>query len=179
MGIDYGRMARTNPAGDRNYPRQGRYVMRIKRIFNKETREKGDMVFIELQTLAVLDASLASGEEKGPMRPGEEVAWSFKLSLDASWANLKRIFLTLLTGLTEGGEVTEAMIDGDFFKEVLSDNQPFAGVIIDVEYKQIKTVKNGTNFTVGTVKRVLKPDVARAAIGEEGMQRLTKLGIAI
>lgn len=117
---------------------QGLYRVRIIRFFAMESRKKEDLVIAECEVLA---SDVA--ERKVGMKP----SWVVNLKQDAALGNIKG-FLAACLGLDPNDtEAVNERITEDFCEEAVSEDNPLAGIEVNLEAVNIKTRENN-DFTL-------------------------------
>lgn len=158
MGL-YDKIRDAKASKGANYVRAGGYLALVRRVKQDQNRKKVDFVAIEMVILAVLRVD----PQDAPHTVGEQTSHLLMSDKDSFLGNFKA-FIIGATGAAEA-EVTE--------KEalaVVSDDQPLAGVVVELDNKIIKTKAN-KDFTAVNYRRALEPDEVRERIPEEILKR--------
>lgn len=114
---------------DNNFLRAGRYVLRIERVSSGNSR-KGDFWKFEATVLAVLNDEAGQGH-----RAGEVVTRLRPQSQDGALPEFKSLICCVL-------ECKDEEITAQDCYAVTDDNQPLAGMVIEVHARQVETKKS-------------------------------------
>lgn len=149
-GID-GKRASVNS----DYFRAGDYITYLKAF--KQAPNRAGLVNIvwEMVVVAVLDASTAAAEPRGPHRVGDSVSWLLSPTKhDMALPNCKAALMTIIG-------VPEASITQEFCDQLSSAAQPMKGYFVQWSNRVIQS-KNGNPFTViKPVRKLSKVEVER------------------
>lgn len=121
---------------DGNYERAGHYYNRIDRIKLTETRSNGVGLFVEKTVIAVLDDDEGKGH-----KVGESITHCMLKKHDSFLGNVKA-FVAGVFGLASE-QVTE-----DHVYQVVDDDQPLSGTVVENKNRVILTKNKQQPFTV-------------------------------
>jgi hypothetical protein len=144
---------------DSNYLRSGTYWMRCDRC--KVDRNRKGIVFcaVEMTTVRVIDNAQGLGHSLG-----EQVSWYIDMNSDYFLSEV-RTFVANIAG-ADVSQVTEAES-----QHVFGDQQPFAGLCIEVSARQVNTKRN-TTFTKVSFRRSVPPVEVVASLPPDIVQRV-------
>jgi len=126
--------------GDRHpYFLVGNHTVEIIKVIDRVSRNR--------ELFIVIEAKLLSTDSEN-MRVGTTYAQLIKYNNDMGPINLKR-FILAANGL-EATEETNKEVDEDTVEDVLSDDQPLAGVVLGLQCHTILTKSDKKEFTVHT-----------------------------
>ena len=134
------------------YEEAGHYIMRVECIKQGESRKGVDFIAIEKTVLQVIDNEVINPitlEKSVGHRKGEEVTHMIMMDKDAAMPEFKSTLIALSGDDEEA--ITEEVCD-----MVVSDEQPLAGLVVEMVNTLVKT-KSGGLFTKKNYKRVLTP----------------------
>ena len=121
-----------------NYEREGQYLMMIRRVKLGQNRGKEWFVAVEKVCLDMIDP----GKEPKPHTVGEQCSHllcDYGPSKDSFLPNYKAMIMGVMG-------VTETDVDEETCDLITSDEQPLAGMIVQMQNHNIVT-KKGTDFT--------------------------------
>lgn len=147
--------------GDANYMRAGHYLCRIEEVRAGERRVGGGYVVFGMQVVHVFDDVQGSGH-----RVGENV--SHMLMRAGAQADMFLPSMKAAIGAICEGD-PEAVTSGDLVA-VVSDDQPLAGVVVEIVARNINT-RRGTLFTRVTYKRPWTALELTNVLSEEAVKR--------
>lgn len=133
-GSKYKRAGQTQLGVEANYQRAGRYLLLIERIEEGVTRNKEDFVAVHSQVLA------ADGSERTPLeqrfggalhRVGESTNWFQKLRGDYFDQNMLKFAIAASNMTQEEIDAAEQESGNTIIEEMVSAEQPFAGVVLE------------------------------------------------
>lgn len=127
MGI-FDKIGEASAPANTNYLGEGRYLLRIDACKIKEDRNGVDMFVMETTIVNVIQA--------GDHREGEEASHLVKRTSDYFLPEIKGIAIAV-TGATAD------QITPEVCEEIVSDDQPFAGLVLEYVGSQVET-KNST-----------------------------------
>lgn len=146
-----------------NYARTGHYLALIRRVKQDKTRKGVEFIAVEMVNLKTLSAS--PNEE--PHRVGEQFSWLVMGDKDSFSGNVKA-FIMNVAGVREDQVGEEECV------AIVSEQQPFGGLIVEMNNRLIQT-KAGKPFTLVNFVRTLPPDEVRTLISQETLEQcLTK-----
>jgi hypothetical protein len=131
-------------ARDSEYMRAGRYLVHINALKQGQNRKSVPNIRFETTVVAVLDATKALADPKGPHQPGHKASWVMSFAKDPTIPNLKAAIMAC-TGVPEEA-VTE-----EFCKQLVSDAQPLAGMFVEFDNDLIK-LEDGGLFTAVRIR---------------------------
>lgn len=155
---------------DSNWEREGHYLQIVERVKIDQNRSKDTALFIEKTIIHVYDNADGDGH-----RVGESVTHSMWQKHDSFMGNVKAMLSSLL-----GIKPTDVKKE-DLF-EILSDEQPLAGQVIEVKNRVIMTRKN-TPFTkigyrrivpAAELLKILDPEVIKAYFPDDLLVRMAE-----
>lgn len=149
MGIFKG-INRVKPRVDANYIGPGKYLLRIDKVKVEQTRKREDFFAVEMTVLHVLDDL----EGQAAHRVGDGVTWLIKNAGDSADYFLPEIsaFVKAVVGedlASMDDEEAESCVD-----QMVADDQPLAGMLIEVHARHVATQSGGT-FTKVAFKRAV------------------------
>lgn len=153
----FGKIDTVNASRDSEWIRAGRYLCYIRGFKGRMTRAGVQAAFLELTILAVLDDSAAASEPKGPHRVGDKTTVYYGLNKDAAWPALKAHIAAIMG--CPADQVTSQVLS-----EASADDQPLAGMVIEVDGKIILTQKHEKPFNKLVVKRRLEKAEVEAMV---------------
>lgn len=119
-----------------SYIRPGRIIAMIERVEEGTTADSTDFVSVHLIPLVVDDANLSLLDKRfggGLNRVGEAASDFNKLSGNIAFASNMMAFAMAASNMTQD-EIREAEeYDGQFIEEVVGEEQPFAGVVVEIQ----------------------------------------------
>lgn len=146
-----------------NYARTGHYLALIRRVKQDKTRKDVEFVAVEMVNLK----TIAAGPSEDPHRVGEQFSWLVMSDKDSFSGNIKA-FIMNVAGVQDHEVGEEECV------KVVSEEQPFGGLIVELNNRLIQT-KAGKPFTLVNFVRTLSPDEVREAISQEILEQvLTK-----
>jgi len=158
MGIFDGiEKARASKGG--NYERAGRYYEYVRRVKLDKNRKGIEFIAVEKVVLQVI--ALDPVEE--PHGVGEQITHLLMSDKDSFLGNVKAMIGAMF------GEDADAVSAADA-EMVVSDTQPAAGLVIEVNNRQI-TTKAGQPFTLVNYVRALSPEEVFQLISPENLER--------
>lgn len=132
-------------ARDTEYFRAGRYLTYIRAFKEFKNRKGIEKAAFEMTIVAVLDASHAAKEPKGPHDVGHKVSWLYDPMRDAAGPDFK-LAVMVITG------VPEDQVTPEFCSQLASQANPLEGYFVEWENTVIQT-KAGNPFTVIKARR--------------------------
>lgn len=126
---------------DSNWDREGRYLMRIDNVKIDSNRKKQTAVFVEKTVVHVIDDADGEGH-----KVGESTTHSMWTHHESFLGNVKA-FLAGALGVPPE-QITEEQV-----YEVVDDEQPFAGTVVECHNRKILTREKKQPFTVVNYKR--------------------------
>ena len=135
----------TTAARDSEYMRAGRYLCHLNCLKKGENRKSVPNIRFENTIVAVLDESKALSDPKGAHQPGHKASWVMSFAKDNTIPNLKAAIMAC-TGVPEEA-VTE-----EFCEQLVSSDQPLAGMFVEYDNDLIK-LQDGGLFTAVKIRR--------------------------
>lgn len=138
-----------------NWIRDGKYWLRINRCaMHKKNHDGTEMLITEMTCVRVLDDNGGTGH-----RVGEDLAYSIKKTGSTMYLpNAKALFVAALG-------VPEAKVTSEVCEGCIADNQPLAGLVIEVVARtERKKTKDGTFTKVIPLRRVEPEEIEKAGI---------------
>jgi hypothetical protein len=136
----FSKIGEVRPKIQANYFKPGHYLVRIDRVLGKKNRKDEDQFIVEMTVIHVYNDMEGKGH-----KVGEECANVINFKHDMALPNVKRFCMAVL-------QRPEADITPTVCERIVSDKQPLAGVIVEVQ--AINTVtKKGNDFTDVGYKR--------------------------
>ena len=121
-----------------NYEREGKYIMFVRRVKLDQNKDEDWFVAVEKVCVACIDPM----DEPKPHRPGEQCSHLF-----CNYGKGKASFLANFKGMImQVFDVPEDEIDEEACDLITSDEQPMAGMFVEMQNKQV-TTKAGGPFT--------------------------------
>lgn len=142
-----------------NYERAGRYYEYIRRIKLDKNRKGVDFIAVEKVVLQVI----APDPSEEPHSVGEQIAHLLMSDKDSFLGNVKAMIGALFNEDPEAVTAEDAEM-------VVSDKQPAAGLVIEVNNRQI-TTKQGQPFTLVNYVRALEPEEVFQLISPENLEK--------
>ena len=140
----YKKSAQVQVSQDGNYQRPGRYLFFVQRVEEGSTRNREDFVSVRSVVIA------ADGSERTPLevkfggavhRVGEETSWFQKLSGEYFDQNMLKFAIAASNTTQEEIVALETESDTTIVDEMVSDEQPFAGIVMEAHVQtRIKKV---------------------------------------
>jgi len=161
MGKLFKGIGQTKMSMQSNYAKPGRYVVFIQSIKVGTSRKGEDFVAVQKKCLEVI----ASEGDQGHY-PGEEFADLQMARHDSFLPNFKSMVYTL-SGADSQDEIDEEACD-----YVTSDDQPFAGLIVEVDNITRVGKDSGKEYTRKSYKRVLTEEEIEERFTEEELTKL-------
>lgn len=160
----FGKIETVDAQRDSEWLRAGRYLAYIRKFFARNLRDGGGkMAGFELVILKVVDPTNAAQDAGGPHHAGDRTTWGFMLRQDAAWPAMKTAIASIMGVKPE--EVTSEVC-----LECARDDQPLAGLVVELEGKIIITKKNERPFNRITVKRVVPASEVLEAVEENSLK---------
>lgn len=133
----------------RGYEKNGMYLQRIDRVKQGKTRRGREFLAIEKTVIKVIDDFEGTGH-----REGEEITHMLMTDSDYFLANFKEFIATCFDADPQAAEVDESDCEA-----AVSEQQPLAGIVLEMFNKDIQT-KDGKPFTkVGYKRRVPQAEI--------------------
>ena len=144
-------MKDTKASRDANYVTPGHYVMRVDGVHLRENRSNQPIFIIEMTPLHVLSSETCLMNNVNTVSNKAGVPCTHLIPLegkgkDMALPNIKAFLLAAI----EGSE--DADIDEETVNDVVADNQPLAGLMLEVTARSIRTKAN-TDFTKVVYRR--------------------------
>lgn len=121
-----------------NYEREGNYIMFVRRV--KLDKNRNDDWFVAVEKIAI--ECINPGNETKPHRVGEQLSHllcNYGKAKDSFLPNYKAMIMSVF-------DVPEEEVDEDACDLVTSDEQPMAGMFLEMQNKNVVT-KEGNDFT--------------------------------
>jgi len=121
-----------------NYEREGNYIMFVRRV--KLDKNRNDEWFVAVEKVAI--ECINPGAEPKPHRVGEQCSHllcNYGKGKDSFLPNYKALIMNVF-------DVPEDEVDEDACDLVTSDDQPMAGIFLEMQNKNVVT-KEGKDFT--------------------------------
>jgi len=155
-----------------NYVKAGHYLVLIRRVKQDKTRKGDDFVAIEMVNLV----TLAEDPAEQAHRPGEQMSQLLMRKNDSFLPNFKAFVSNVMA-------VEESQVGEEEAMEVVSDEQPLSGRVVELQNKIVMTKKD-TPFTLVNyvrsldaeeIKEKIPADVIEKFLTAEEQERLAEL----
>jgi len=178
-------IGKTKASMDANYVTPGHYVNRIDRVILKKNRTGSDIFIIEMTVLHALsvEETVMNGKTLSSNREGLPCSQLISFAgagAEMALPNIKAFAQAVVEGFVEAQDQKDA--EGNDLQElvlasIVSDDQPLAGMMVEVTARSIRTKKD-TDYTkvsyVGEVDNAWR--LKRGLITQEQMDLLTAEG---
>lgn len=154
----FSKIGEVRPKIQANYFKPGHYLVRLDKVLGKKNRKGEDQFVIEMTIVHVYNDMDGKGH-----KVGEECANVINFKHDMALPNVKRFLMACLQRPEQ--DITPQVCD-----RVVSDKQPLAGLIVEVQ--AINTVtKKGQDFTDVGYKRPVPASVLMNELTDEEISR--------
>lgn len=129
----------------REYVRPGRYVVRIDGLKTGMTRKKLAFFVANMTVVHVVDVTAAANDNRGPHRVGDSPSWMTMATWDTFLPTVKGLVFFLAQGA--GMAENESDVDKEALEMAVGDNQPFAGMFLEIDAVNVPKRESNDVFT--------------------------------